>query len=170
MILAGICTCRSPPSAASIFGPVPGFAGETRRRGFLRLWELACRAMTLAWNRPTKIHRKHHPACSACPRPAPERDKPPADTADHAEDFSWRYAEDLDILAGQVMMELGLSDEQMGARDPDRNREIHSFFPGERTGGGVSPTGQVTLDSGLMNPDLMSATYDVATQALWRRT
>ncbi len=44
------------------------------------------------------------------------------------------------------------------------------MFPSERTGGGVSPVGQVTLDSGLMNPDLMSATYDEGTQSSWRRT
>jgi hypothetical protein len=73
----------------------------------------------------------------------------------HAEDFRRRYAEDLQILAGQAMMDLGIPDDQMGARDPDRNRERHSFFPSERTGGSVSPAGRVTLDSGLMNPDLL---------------
>ena len=97
-------------------------------------------------------------------------EKPPADPADHAEDFSRRYAEDLDIVAGQAMMDLGIPDDQMGARDPDRNRELHSFFPSERTGGGVSPAGQITLDSGLMNPDLLAAGYDEATQETWRRT
>lgn len=51
-----------------------------------------------------------------------------------------------------------------------RNREHHSSFPSERTGGSVSPIGQITLDSGLMNPDLMTAAYDEATQRLWRRT
>jgi hypothetical protein len=97
-------------------------------------------------------------------------EKPSTDPADHAEDFSRRYAEDFDIVAGQAMMDLGIPDNQMGARDPDRNREPHSFFPSERTGGSVSPAGQITLDSGLMNPNLMSATYDEDTQKMWRRT
>jgi hypothetical protein len=95
---------------------------------------------------------------------------PPTDPADHAEDFSRRYAEDLDIVAGQAMMDLGIPDNKMGARDPDRNREPHSFFPSDRTGGSVSPAGQITLDSGLMNPDLLAVGYDEATQEMWRRT
>ncbi len=96
-------------------------------------------------------------------------EKPPADSADHGEDFSRRYAEDLDILAGQAMLDLKLTDHQMGARDATRNREHHTFFPGDGEGGTVSPSGQVTLDSGLMNPDLL-ANYDEATRTLWKRT
>jgi hypothetical protein len=95
---------------------------------------------------------------------------PPIDPADHAEDFSRRYAAELDVLAGQAMMDLGIPDRQMGARDPERNREHHSFFPGDRTGGSVSPAGQITLDSGLMNPDLLAIAYDGNAQAAWRRT
>jgi hypothetical protein len=97
-------------------------------------------------------------------------DRPPGNAADHAEDFSRRYAEALDIVAGQAMMDLGVPDDNMGARDPDRNRERHSFFPSDRTGGSVSPAGQITLDSGLMNPDLLAVGYDEATQEIWRRT
>ena len=97
-------------------------------------------------------------------------EKPPTDSVEHAEDFSRRYAEVLDIVAGQTMMDLHLPDNRMGARDPDRNREHHSFFPDDRTGGSVSPAGQITLDSGLMNPDLLAVGYDEVTQKMWRRT
>jgi hypothetical protein len=96
-------------------------------------------------------------------------DKPPPDPADHAEDFSRRYAEDLDIVAGQAMIDLGIPNDQMGARDPTRQSQIHSFFPGDREGGTVSPAGQITLDSGLMNPELL-ANYDEETQKMWQRT
>jgi hypothetical protein len=58
----------------------------------------------------------------------------------------------------------------MGARDPDRNREHHSFFPGDRTGGSVAHAGQITVDSGVMNPALLDRGFDEDTQALWRRT
>ena len=68
------------------------------------------------------------------------------------------------------MMDLGIPDNQMVARDPDRNGEPHSFFPGDGEGGTVSPAGQITLDSGLMNPDLLATGYDQATQELWRHT
>jgi hypothetical protein len=96
-------------------------------------------------------------------------EKPPSDPGDHAEDFSRRYAEDLDILAGQAMMDLGIPDDQMGARDHTRDSEIHSFFPGDREGGTVSHAGQITLDSGLMNPGVL-ASYDEQTRKMWRRT
>jgi hypothetical protein len=43
-------------------------------------------------------------------------DKPPEDPAEHAEEFSRRYPEDLDIVAGQTMMDLGIPDDKMGAR------------------------------------------------------
>jgi hypothetical protein len=85
-------------------------------------------------------------------------------------DSSRHHAEDLDIVAGQTMMDLGIPDDQMGARDPDRNREPHSFCPSERTGGGVSHAGQITLDSGLMNPDLLAVACDEETHEMWRRT
>ena len=96
-------------------------------------------------------------------------DKPPPNPADHAQEFSRRYAEDLDIVAGQAMLDLGLSNSQMGGRDPDRSGEHHSFFPADREGGTVSFAGQITLDSGLMNPDLLAG-YDDETQSMWRRT
>ena len=56
------------------------------------------------------------------------------------------------------------------ARDPDRDRERHSFFPTDSTGGSVSPAGQITLDSGLMNPELLAVSYDEGAQTAWRRT
>ena len=97
-------------------------------------------------------------------------DTPPTDPADHAENFSRRYAEELDIASGQVMMDLGLSKDEMGARDPSRNREHHSFFPGERDCGGISPMGQINLDSGVMNPAAMDGPYGEECSALWRKS
>jgi hypothetical protein len=98
----------------------------------------------------------------------PER--PPTDPADHAQDFSHRYAEELDIIAGQVMIDLRLSDDQMGARDPDRNSEHHCFFPSERSGGSISPAGQITVDSAVMNPDAMDEPYGEECGKLWRNS
>ena len=96
--------------------------------------------------------------------------KLPTDSADHAEDFSRRYADAFDIVAGQAMMDLGIPDDKMGAHDHTRRSEIHSFFPGDREGGTVSHAGQITLDSGLMNPDLLADGYDEAAQKAWRHT
>jgi hypothetical protein len=97
-------------------------------------------------------------------------EKPPSDPADHAADFSRRYSEDLDVASGQVMIDLGLADNEMGARDPDRNREHHTFFPNERSCGGISPAGQINLDSGVMNPAAMDGPYGEACGELWRKS
>jgi hypothetical protein len=97
-------------------------------------------------------------------------DKAPSDPAEHAQDFSRRYADDLDIVAGQAMLDLGLTNHQMGARDPDRMSEHHCLFPEDREGGTVSVAGLVTLDPGLMNPDLLTQNYDEATRKHWQRT
>ena len=67
------------------------------------------------------------------------------------------------------MLDLGIPNDHMGARDPERYREHHVFFPGDQTGGSVSPAGQITLDSGLMNPDLLAVGYDEPAQKTWRR-
>jgi hypothetical protein len=77
-------------------------------------------------------------------------ERPPSDPVDHVEDFGRRHAEDLEIVAGQAMMNLGIPHNQMGERDHDRGSEVYSFFPGDRQGGSVSHAGQFTLDSGLI--------------------
>src|SRR4051812_19882496 len=97
-------------------------------------------------------------------------DRPPSDPADHAADFARRYAEELEIIAGQAMIDLGIPNDQMGARDPKRNREHHSFFPADRTGGSVNSAVQITVDSGVMNPALLDEAFDEDTQRHWRRT
>jgi hypothetical protein len=97
-------------------------------------------------------------------------EKPPLDPTEHAEDFSRRYADDLEIVAGQAMIDLGIPDDQMGARDHTRGSQMHSFFPGDREGGTVSHAGQITLDSGIMNPDLLTAGYREEAHRAWQRT
>ena len=97
-------------------------------------------------------------------------EKPPSDPATHAADFSQRYSEGLDIASGQVMIDLGLADNEMGVRDPDRNREHHTFFSNERSCGSVSPAGQINLDSGVMNPAAMDGPYGEACGELWRKS
>jgi hypothetical protein len=94
----------------------------------------------------------------------------PADPADHALEFAHRYAEDLDIIAGQVMLDLGISDNQIGARDPERGGEHHSFFPGESSGGSISPSGQITVNSAVLNPIVMDGPYGEECGQLWRRS
>jgi hypothetical protein len=80
-------------------------------------------------------------------------DKPPSDPADHAEDFSHRYAQEMDYLAGDRMKELGIPTDQIGSRVPGKGHA--TFLPHERSGGGNDAAGGLTLDSGVFNPDLL---------------
>jgi hypothetical protein len=41
---------------------------------------------------------------------------------------------------------------------------------GDDSSGSVSPAGQITVDSGVMNPALLVAGFDEDTKKLWRRT
>jgi hypothetical protein len=97
-------------------------------------------------------------------------DTPPTDPAEHAEDFSRRHAADLEIAIGQVMMDLGLTDHQMGARDASRGLEHHTFYPQERDCGSVNHLGQINVDSGVMNLAAMDGPYGDECGKLWRET
>jgi hypothetical protein len=78
----------------------------------------------------------------------------PADAAEHAADFAERYAESMDYLVSQRMMDLGIPVEQIGASA--HNIPHAAFWPHERTGGGNVPGPRYTVDSGVFNPELMS--------------
>lgn len=80
-------------------------------------------------------------------------DKPPPDPADHAEDFSRRYAREMDYLAGDRMAELGIPTGKIGSHVPGKGHA--TFLPHERTGGGNDAAGGLTLDSGVFNPELL---------------
>ncbi len=94
----------------------------------------------------------------------------PADPADHAENFAHRYAEPLDWLASIRMEELGIPNERIGANDHEHGLVGRAFNPHERTGGGNGPGGQVNLDSGVFNSELMTVPYDRKTAKLWRKS
>jgi hypothetical protein len=94
-------------------------------------------------------------------------ENPPADPADHAEDFSRRYAHELDVASGQVLMDLGIDPDRLGATDPE-DLAYKTFHPGERTCGSLTPDGRITLDSGVMNPEVMDAPYGKEAGDFWR--
>lgn len=81
------------------------------------------------------------------------RDTSPKDPTDHAEDFASRYAQELDYPTGDRMAELGIPTDQIGSRTPGQGHAC--FMPHERTGGGNDPPGDLTLDSGVLNPTLL---------------
>jgi hypothetical protein len=79
-----------------------------------------------------------------------------ADPAMHAVDFSHRYADPLDYHAAQTMLDLGLTQNQIGDSDVIQGIQHAAFHPHARKGGTLTPDGRVILDSGVMNMELLS--------------
>jgi hypothetical protein len=93
----------------------------------------------------------------------------PVDPGDHAEDFAHRYAEPLDWQAAIRMEELGIPNDRIGSDDLGHGLRGRAFNPYERTGGGFAPGGRVNVDSGVLNPELLTEKYRGKTAKLWRR-
>jgi hypothetical protein len=79
--------------------------------------------------------------------------KPPADPADHAEDFAHRWRDRLEEYCTVRMSELGIPTVMNGQPDYDGDGRWIAFNPYGRKGG-ENTTG-VVLDSGVLNPDLL---------------
>lgn len=77
-------------------------------------------------------------------------EKPPAD---HAEDFSLRYADRLDEYCAVRMAELGIPEHLHGATDFDGSGRWKAFIAHGRSGGNL--TGGITVNSGCLNPELL---------------
>jgi hypothetical protein len=93
----------------------------------------------------------------------------PAHPELHALDFAERYAEPLNYQAEQTMIDLGIPRDKIGCSAPLYGIRHATFHPRERTGGGVSPDGRLTLDSGVMNTELLTKDYGEKTARTWRK-
>jgi hypothetical protein len=81
------------------------------------------------------------------------------DAAEHARDFAERYAEPMNYLVENRMMELGIPADRIGARKygyPHR-----AFWPEETTGGGNVPGRRLTVDAGAFNAELTANRREV---------
>jgi hypothetical protein len=80
-------------------------------------------------------------------------ENPPADPAEHALDFSRRYAAPLDRYCALRMEELGIPEDKQGADDLRAHMRWCAFDPEGRSGGHISKG--ITVNSGVLNPDLL---------------
>jgi hypothetical protein len=76
--------------------------------------------------------------------------------ADHAADFAARYAEPMDYLVSQRMLELGIPPKRIGSSDLEHGISHAAFMPHDRIGGSNGAGGRLTVDSGVFNPELMA--------------
>ena len=116
------------------------------------------------WQRFKTRFRK--PAMVGVP---PSARQVPAHPELHAVDFAERYAEPLDYHAAQIMTDLDVPHHRIGASAPLHGIKHATFHWRERTGGGVSADGRITLDGGILNEELLDKDYGQETGRLWRK-
>ena len=92
------------------------------------------------------------------------------DPAAHAIDFSKRYAEPLDQYVTVRMEDLGIPKDRIGSSDHDHGIDWCAFNPYEDTGGGVGTEGQINVDSGIFNLELLTQSYGKKAGTLWARS
>jgi hypothetical protein len=91
------------------------------------------------------------------------------DPAAHAKDFALRYATELDYAVSQRMMELGIPTDQMGAKNIGYGPPRLAFQPHGVEGGNVEGTGEIIVDSGLLNDDMLKKDYGKKAGRLFER-
>jgi hypothetical protein len=94
----------------------------------------------------------------------------PSDPADHAEDFAHRWVDRLENAAEGRMHALNIPEGQIGSSDHLRRVEWRVFYPHERDGGGNGTGGRLNLDSGVLNPELLTRDYGEEAGALWAKS
>jgi hypothetical protein len=80
-------------------------------------------------------------------------EKPPADPADHSQDFAHRWADRLEEYCSVRMQELGLPDDMIGSAPLSRPGGWRAFDPAEGTGGSIERG--IVVNSGCLNPELL---------------
>jgi hypothetical protein len=88
--------------------------------------------------------------------PPSARPAVPIDHADHAADFAARYAEPMNYLVEQRMVDLGIPPDQIGSSDRNHGIQHATFMWRDRIGGSNGAGGRLTVDSGIFNSDLMA--------------
>jgi hypothetical protein len=139
------------------------------RRGFERLFN----RMTDAARRwVAKFRQKPIEAVVPPIQPVRLLAKPepiPADPAEHAVQFAQDWFDRLEFHARRRMRELEIPEHRIGAYDIDYDFRHAAFHPKERTGGSNSPGARINLNSGILNPDLLSPELGPEVATLWAK-
>jgi hypothetical protein len=78
----------------------------------------------------------------------------PADPAEHAKRVAGEWQDVAEAFIRRRMKELGIPDEMIGSSDHRSGVDRRAFYPHEVDGGGVAPGGRISVDSGVLNPEL----------------
>jgi hypothetical protein len=91
----------------------------------------------------------------------------PPDPAEHAVQFAQDWYDRLEFHSRRRMRELGIPEHRIGAYDVDFEFRHATFHPKELTGGSNSPGARINLNSGILNPELLSPELGPEVVALW---
>lgn len=94
----------------------------------------------------------------------------PADPAEHAVQFALTWRDELDAYAVVRMEQLGIPADRIGSSDHRHGIAWCAFNPYENSGGGVSTGGRINVDSGVLNPDLMTEPYGRRVARTWQKS
>ena len=162
---AWACRVLSTPKLLSSGGITDGAHMDTRR-SFGRLFN---RIAAAARRWAAQLHPR--PAEATIPPLQPVRllakaEPIPADPAEHAVQFAEDWYDRLEFHSRRRMRELGIPEHRIGAYDIDYDFRHAAFHPKERTGGSNSP-GRINLNSGILNPELLSPELGPKVATLW---
>jgi hypothetical protein len=79
----------------------------------------------------------------------------PADPAEHAVRSAREWQDVAETYARRRMRALGIPKDRIGSNDHKHGLSQAAFNPYEGIGGSVGTIGEINLDSGVLNPDLM---------------
>jgi hypothetical protein len=79
----------------------------------------------------------------------------PADPEEHAVRSAREWQDVAETYIQRRMRELGIPKERRGSNDPKHGLAETAFNPYERIGGSVGTIGEINLNCGVLNPDMM---------------
>ena len=95
-------------------------------------------------------------------------EKQHSDPAEHAKDFAHRWVDRLETAVEGRMHVLNLHDDFIGTSDHAHGVEWRTFFPHEHDGGNVTAVGRINVDSGVLNPELLTEPYGDEAAQVWQ--
>jgi hypothetical protein len=87
----------------------------------------------------------------------------------HARQFANEYSDKLETLVEGRMHALGVPENQMGLPDRSRGLPWATFHPNGMTGGSVEGV-NIAVNSGALNPDLLTERYGPEVGKLWAKS
>ena len=116
-----------------------------------------------------RLRRQPRPAMVGIPPSARKIPAIPADPAEHAVQFAHTWADRLEHHVEGRMHALDIPEHQIGASDLEHGVPWRVFFPHDAPGGGNVPGGRITVDSGVLNPELNAEKYGPRYASLWKK-